>query len=78
MVELYGVTYWESADCTHCSHKYFYLTQKRDASNLARSTSKKSGKCSQIWKCRGYYDASYKFCETEASNVAIYYNGKRK
>lgn len=41
MIELYGVTYWESADCTHCSHKYFYLTQKRDASNLARSTSKK-------------------------------------
>ena len=78
MVELYSVTYWESADCAHCSQKYFYLTQKRDASNLAKSTSKKSGKCSQIWKCRGYYDVSYKFCEIEASNVAIYHNGKRK
>lgn len=78
MVELYGVTYWEFANSEHCSHKYFYLTQKRDASNLARSMSKKSGRQSQVWKCRGYYDASYKFCEIEASNVAIYDNGKRR
>lgn len=78
MVELYGVTYWESAECMHSSHKYFYLTQKRDASNLARVMSKKSGRRSQIWKCRGYYDSSYNFCEIEASNVAIYDNGKKR
>jgi hypothetical protein len=78
MVELYGVTYWESAECMHSSHKYFYLTQKRDASNLARVMSKKSGRRSQIWKCRGYYDSSYSFCEIEASNVAIYDNGKKR
>lgn len=78
MIELYGVTYWESADCVHCSHKYFYLTQKRQALSFARSASKKSGKRSQIWKCRGYYDAAYKFCEIEASNVAVYNNGKKE
>lgn len=78
MVELYGVTYWESADCKHSSHKYFYLTQKRDASNLARAMSKKSGRYSQIWKCRGYYDSSYKFCEIEATNAGIYVNGRKQ
>lgn len=76
MIELYSVSYCESAGSGY-SHKYFYLNQKRSASNFARVTSKKSGKRSQIFKCSGYYDAAYKFCEVESSNVAVYIAGKR-
>jgi len=76
MIELYSVSYCESADSTYL-YKYFYLNQKRSASNFARAMSKKSGKRSQIFKCSGYYDANYKFCELGASNVAVYIDGKR-
>lgn len=74
MVELLSVYYYDNNSYTS---KYFSMNEKRKASTLARTSSKNTGKRSQIFKCKGLY-TNEGFYTIEASNLAIYEDGKKK
>ena len=77
MIELYNVTYFDSEYSNECFSKQFALTNKRDATNFARSMSKQSGHRSSVYKSKGFYDQFGYFCSVDSRNIAMYENGKR-
>lgn len=77
MIELYCVSYYESNDTDSHTKEYFQMNQKRNATTIARRTSKLSGHDSFIWNCKGFYVDDV-FNEVEATHVATYRNGKKQ
>lgn len=74
MTEVYIVTYFSNNE--HCRY-VCNLDCKRDATTLAKTKSKESGRRSHVWKSKGFWNNGT-FNDVESVNVAIYENGKKK